>query len=339
MMNLSCSTPGPFPKALAASVKSAAFDDAALLRAETFGLPEGRLLLILVRHYLPWQEIPPEEGIGRVSSYYPVSHATGLRVSVLTDVLRLREYHPLPPPPDIPLKTAARLAGLGMPGRHTLLMHPRFGSLCHLRALLIDSPPGPLPEIPAAVSSPDGETLHPRCRHCRRCIDACPTGAIREDGTLDRSLCLRHIMAGHLPAASEQARTLLSAMDLRLLGCDTCQLACPVNRPYVSSAETVPESFRRLFRLDNILDADKEVYAAFLSEAGELLGKNLVRPRRMKLMAAVAAANQVRGKSGAWEHYPALITRFLEDYPLSDLSPAWKDFLAAHASVTPGITK
>ena len=64
------------------------------------------------------------------------------------------------------------------------------------------------------------------CGDCRLCIDACPTGALDEPGTLDAERCLSYWTQA--PAAvPEPYREHLGA---QVYGCDICQDVCPWNR-------------------------------------------------------------------------------------------------------------
>ena len=68
--------------------------------------------------------------------------------------------------------------------------------------------------------------LETDCGECRLCIDACPTGALDEPGTLDATKCLSYWTQA--PAAiPEEYR---SALGAQVYGCDICQDVCPWNR-------------------------------------------------------------------------------------------------------------
>ena len=121
-------------------------------------------------------------------------------------------------------KQYAAAAGLGMVGKNTLLIHPRFGSKFFLAALLSTESfePTPLPN------------MFDPCGECRRCLDACPTGALIEPFVLDSRRCLSYwtlIHRGELPKNIAEKR------GSRFLGCDTCQSVCPHNQ----SLPSVPE--------------------------------------------------------------------------------------------------
>jgi epoxyqueuosine reductase len=125
-------------------------------------------------------------------------------------------------------KQYAAAAGLGTVGKNTLLIHPQFGSKFFLSAFLsteafVSIPlPEPLPE------------LFEPCKKCRRCLDACPTGALSEPFVLDSRRCLNYwtlIHRGELPEDIAEKR------GNRFLGCDTCQSVCPHNH----SIPVVPE--------------------------------------------------------------------------------------------------
>ena len=64
------------------------------------------------------------------------------------------------------------------------------------------------------------------CGRCRLCIDACPTGALDEPGTLDATRCLSYWTQA--PAAVPEA--LPGGARRSVYGCDICQDVCPWNR-------------------------------------------------------------------------------------------------------------
>ncbi len=89
-----------------------------------------------------------------------------------------------------------------------------------------------LPFDPAAAAEPPAAALRHAvpgegCGSCHACIDACPTGALRGDGRLERELCIQHWTAreGELPAP------VAAAWGSRLYGCEYCLEACPHFRP------------------------------------------------------------------------------------------------------------
>ena len=114
-------------------------------------------------------------------------------------------------------KQYAAAAGLGTIGKNTLLIHPRLGSKFFLASFLSTEllEPTPLSE------------LFDPCGECRRCLDACPTGALCEAFVLDSRRCLSYwtlIHRGELP------KDISARRGNRFLGCDTCQSVCPHNQ-------------------------------------------------------------------------------------------------------------
>ncbi len=110
----------------------------------------------------------------------------------------------------------ARLAGNGWTGKNTLLIHPRAGSYFFLAELIID--------LELAYDGP----MKDYCGTCRRCIDACPTGAIAETGyLLDSRKCISYLTIELKEAIPEEFH---GKMDNWMFGCDICQEVCPWNR-------------------------------------------------------------------------------------------------------------
>jgi epoxyqueuosine reductase len=120
----------------------------------------------------------------------------------------------------LPEKRIALEAGLGRIGRHSLLMLPENGSAVVIGVLLA---PFDFPDS----ADPPATILDTDCESCGACMAACPTGALRGDGSMERELCLQHwsSIPGPLPAEVE------AAWGDRLYGCDLCQEACPRFKP------------------------------------------------------------------------------------------------------------
>jgi epoxyqueuosine reductase len=107
---------------------------------------------------------------------------------------------------------AAR-AGLGWVGKHTNLINPQAGSFVFLGEIVTT--------LPLAADAP----LRKTCGACRRCIDACPTGALRGDYTIDATRCIADLTQRTDPIP----RDMRPLVGTWVWGCDLCQIACPPN--------------------------------------------------------------------------------------------------------------
>ena len=115
-------------------------------------------------------------------------------------------------------RAVAYRAGLGWFGRNTMLLHPKLGSWTVLGAIVTTA------VLPVATQVvPDG------CASCRRCEQACPTGALSsgpdEKSVLDANRCLAWL----LQADGVFPHEFRVALGDRLYGCDDCQTVCPYN--------------------------------------------------------------------------------------------------------------
>jgi epoxyqueuosine reductase len=116
--------------------------------------------------------------------------------------------------PVMEVELAAR-AGLGWRGKHTLLLSRDAGSWFFLGEIYCDLP---LPVDQATANS---------CGTCERCMEVCPTQAIRGPYQLDARRCISYLTIEHKSAIPEELRPLIGN---RVYGCDDCQLVCPWNR-------------------------------------------------------------------------------------------------------------
>jgi epoxyqueuosine reductase QueG len=116
---------------------------------------------------------------------------------------------------SIPLKLAAVRAGLGLQGKHSVVITPEYGSWITFGALMTN-----------ASLEYDKPLTDDICGKCTACIDACPMGAIKEPYIVDMSLCFDEILntPGNIPDYTKER------IGYRILSCDTCLEACPHSR-------------------------------------------------------------------------------------------------------------
>jgi len=171
----------------------------------------------------------------------------------------------------------ARRSGIGWNGKNTLTINPKAGSYYFLAELILD--------LELVYDNP----IKDYCGTCRRCIDACPTDAIDEQGYLvDGSKCISYFTIELKEAIPERYR---GKFENWMFGCDICQDVCPWNRfakpheepefePHPDLLEMSPEDwseiteevFREIFRKSAV---KRTKYAglrrniAFLKKSGD----------------------------------------------------------------------
>lgn len=118
----------------------------------------------------------------------------------------------------------AQRSGLGWIGRNGNLINKQQGSFFFIATLIVD--------LPLLYDDPIAKDY---CGTCRKCIDACPTDAIRENKVIDGSQCISYFtieLKEMLIPEKMQGK-----FDNWMFGCDTCQDVCPWNRFSVSTSE------------------------------------------------------------------------------------------------------
>ena len=148
---------------------------------------------------------------------------------------------------------AAR-AGLGFIGRNHMLINSRFG------------PQLLLGEIITNLELKPDKPLTQTCTRCAKCIDACPTNALRNDGCFNVRRCISYLTIEH---TGNIPPDLAAKIGNRLFGCDECVLACPFLKNAPSCANTgfrfYPE--RAAVDLQSILDMSTGQFEARFADS------------------------------------------------------------------------
>lgn len=139
----------------------------------------------------------------------------------------------------------AASAGLGFVGRNACLIHPVLGSYLFLAEIFVGVELGY--DCPAVADGAEltwivadgscstlaggraGGMVKGTCGECRRCLDACPTGALMAPYRLDARRCIAYQTIENKCSIPAGLRSLVGNW---IFGCDICQMACPWTRRY-----------------------------------------------------------------------------------------------------------
>jgi epoxyqueuosine reductase len=170
---------------------------------------------------------------------------------------------------DTSLKILANISGLGYYGKNSLIHNDEFGTSMFLYGLAIN-----IGEDDFKWN--DINNKFTDCGNCRRCVDACPTGALDENGIFNREKCVRNYMLEGIEVPEEMKKH----MGKRLLGCNICREACPKNNR-LSLTEEMPDYDREIFLVRNYLDNRDKGLKRFINPLSQWIGKNYARTRRV----------------------------------------------------------
>jgi epoxyqueuosine reductase len=192
----------------------------------------------------------------------------------------------------------AQRAGIGFIGKHTNLISRQLGNWIFLGVVLTTL------ELPA--DEPEREY----CGTCRRCMEACPTGAIVAPYRLDARRCISYLtieLKGRIPL---ELRPLIGD---RIFGCDDCLEVCPWNR-FARQSPVKEFQRRELPALTEFLSWDEAKFREFFR------GTPIERIKRRGFLRNVCVA---LGNLGDKTALPALRRALDDPEPLVREHAAW----------------
>jgi epoxyqueuosine reductase len=178
------------------------------------------VICVGMNYFVPLEPAPP--GHGRIARYALGDDYHEIikgRLHRLADSIREAEPHAqtrcsVDTAPVMEKELAAR-TGIGWVGKNTCVINEKIGSWILLG------------EVITTLELTADEPAIDRCGSCRRCIDACPTGAITEPYQLDARRCISYLTIEH---RAEIEADLSAKFRDWIYGCDICQDVCPWNR-------------------------------------------------------------------------------------------------------------
>jgi epoxyqueuosine reductase len=114
-------------------------------------------------------------------------------------------------------RSFAEMSGIGFIGKNNMLIVPDYGSYCFLVEILTT----------AQFTIPFFNGAENGCGSCTKCIDMCPTGALKAPFYIDVSQCLSYLTIEAKDAVDKETA---EKMGNTFFGCDVCQEVCPFNK-------------------------------------------------------------------------------------------------------------
>jgi epoxyqueuosine reductase len=195
-----------------------------------------------------------KERLYKLLDYIKLLAGAGVKSKICVDTMPLAE------------RALAVRAGLGFIGKNHVLINPKLGCRIFLGEIVTDL------KLPADVGAVRGPPLPGGCAACRKCLDACPTGALRADGQFDAGKCINYLTIeykGQIPPE------LAGKIGDRLIGCEECIDACPYQKRAPACGNKDFKLYRDRVRIDlqEILSMDAEPFEAkFAGSPIERLG-------------------------------------------------------------------
>lgn len=187
---------------------------------------------------------------------------------------------------------AAIRCGLGIMGKHGLLITKDYGSFVFLGEIITDMP---WERVTGSDEKFQTQDLH-YCEGCDVCIRECPGGCLPQH----RDTCVSAISQKKGTLIEDEVR-LLKSQPLAW-GCDVCQLVCPHNRRVIAEGRDTPVAY---FKKNRMIHIDKTHLsqmdeATFGRRAYAWRGKAVIERNLSLLGKGDAHDESDTGSNGEW---------------------------------------
>ncbi len=144
-------------------------------------------------------------------------------------------------------RALAARAGLGIIGKNRMLINPRLGPEILLGEIILN------------IELDTDKPLKGSCPDCGKCVEACPTGALKKDGSFDATKCISYLT---IEANTDVPPQMAPKIGNHLFGCAECLLACPYQQkaPCRANKEFVHYPDRAALNLNEFLKLDENQF-------------------------------------------------------------------------------
>ncbi len=184
-------------------------------------VPGAKTVITLLKNYYPAQPATSELKISKYA--YGTDYHTVIRQQLKTMMAELQESighfsgRGFVDSAPVLERAWAQKSGLGWIGKNGNLINKSSGSFYFIATLITD--------LELVADDPFAADF---CGSCRRCIDACPTGAISDGKVVNGSQCISYFTIELKEEIIPEE--MKGKFGNWMFGCDTCQDVCPWNR-------------------------------------------------------------------------------------------------------------
>jgi epoxyqueuosine reductase len=151
-------------------------------------------------------------------------------------------------------KLVAYVSGIGYFAENSLICTDELGEQIVLGEILIDC------EIETDLPQDK------KCGSCKLCINSCPTGALKENGKIDKSLCIQHLTTQLDLPEKINGQYFSDFWKNRFYGCTNCIDICPQNEKNIKQNEELVGFIGTTFDVTKILDFKKDDYKKYFEK-------------------------------------------------------------------------